>query len=83
MAHALKVIRAHRAIYGAQITVEAARDVRTPFDSFLGERTFWLNEGHQLTIRVKGRDWQRGDRLSMAHLVGCAWDWSNIPWYWT
>lgn len=82
MAHALKVVRAHRAVFGARITVEATRDVRTTFDSFLGERTFWLDEGDQLTIRVKGSDWQRGDTLSMSHLVRCAWQWANIPWFW-
>ena len=82
MARALEVIRAHRTAYGARITVEATRDASTTFDSFLGERTFWLDEGQRLTIRVKGRDWQRGDQLSMPELVRSAWQWANIPWFW-
>lgn len=80
---ALKVKRVSRRIYGARITVKAKRDTEITFDSFLGERTFYLDEGDRLTLRVKGYDWREGDTLSMSELVGSAWDWADIPWVWT
>jgi hypothetical protein len=82
VAKALKVVRAYNTIYGAKITVEADRYASAVYGSFMGDREFYLNEGYQLTLRVKGRDWQRGDRLSMSGLISVAWDWSSIPWQW-
>jgi hypothetical protein len=83
MPAALKVTRASRALLGTRITVKAKRNAQAVFDSFLGERVFRLDEGDRLTLVVRGRDWQEGDRLSLAELVSSTRDWTKIPWAWS
>lgn len=78
----LEVIRVDKALFGRTITVEATRKAEAVYDSFLGERCFYLKKGYTLRIRVKGTDWRRGDTLPMSTLVHYAWDWSDIPWRW-
>lgn len=80
---ALKVVRCKKHLLGTSITVLAKRDASAYFGSFLGDREFYLDEGYELKILVHGRDWEKGDRLSMSELVSNAWDWSNIPWDWS
>ena len=83
MSKALKVKRVSKRVYGAKITVKARYDVEVVMDSFLGERTFYLDEGDYLTIRVKGYDWREGDKISLTGLIHYAWEWADIPWEWT
>lgn len=82
MGKALKVTRVSRHLAGARITVKAKRDVSAYFDSIIGEREFFLEEGEKLSLVVKGYNWHEGDRLSLSSLVGYAWDWGVIPWDW-
>lgn len=82
MGRTLEVVKSNRHLGGRRITVYAHKHSEATYDSFFGERTFYLKQGYELTITVKGSDWQRGDRFSMHTLVQHAWNWSNIPWYW-
>lgn len=82
MARNLIVVRASRTLIGTHLTVEANGYATATYDSFLGEREFYLQDGHRITVLVKGRGWNRGDRLSMSELVGVVWNWSSLPWCW-
>lgn len=82
MAAALKVTRVSRGLLGTRITVAAKRDAQARFGSFFGDRIFYLDEGYRISLLVRGRDWEVGDRLSMGDLVDAARDWANIPWMW-
>lgn len=82
MAKALKVTRVRKHLFGKKITVKALRDTSVVFDSFLGEREFYLDEGDRLTLIVRGYDWREKDKLSLSTLVSVAWEWADIPWQW-
>jgi len=78
----LKVLNRTGGVVGAVITVEALEDSTVVYDSFLGEREFFLWKGHRLTLRVRRHSTFEGDTLSMNRLVGIAIDWAKIPWRW-
>lgn len=82
MSKSLEVVRSSRHLGGRRITVYANETAKATYGSFLGDRTFYLKKGYELTVTVKGSDWQRGDRISMNTLVNSAWSWSQIPWRW-
>lgn len=82
MARNLIVVRESKNLIGTHLTVEAKGESSAVYDSFLGEREFYLRDGHRITVFVKGRGWKRGDRLSMSELVGVVWNWSSLPWCW-
>ncbi len=78
----LEVTHVKRHLMGSRVTVYASSRAEALFGSFMGDRLFYLKKGYELTLLVKGKDWEVGETLSMKSLVGYAWDWTDIPWRW-
>ena len=79
---ALVVVAAKNILFGQKITVRANYYVCNTFGSFLGSRRFFLGERGILTLKMKTKHLQVGDRITMDQLVLGARDWTKIPWEW-
>lgn len=78
----LVVVDSRPLLVGSEIIVETNVGASTVIDSFLGKRRFSLPAGSRLRIKVKGKTWPRGYRLTLRELVVSARDWTRVPWRW-
>lgn len=79
---ALVVVATKNILFGQKITVRANYYVCSRFGSFLGNRRFFLDERRILTLKMKTKHLQVGDRITMDQLVLGARDWTKVPWEW-
>lgn len=82
MNKSIKVLSLTRGFVRDSAILEASENCSVVFDSFLGERIFFLEEGDRLKIRMKKNSTFKGDTFNIAYLVRNAANWANIPWSW-
>jgi hypothetical protein len=78
----LVVVDSRPLLLGSEILVETNVGASFVLDSFLGKRRFFLAAGSRLRIKVKGKTWPTGYRLTLLELIFAARDWNRIPWRW-
>ena len=78
----LVVVDSRPLLLGSEIIVETNVGASTVVDSLLGKRRFSLPAGSRLRIKVKGKTWPLGYRLTLRELIVSARDWTRIPWRW-